>query len=112
MDRAPETIRVTLACSPGPRDVVWCELTLPAGCSAADALRAGAPQLGNTLGPLEALSLGIWGRPCDAAQVLRDGDRLEVYRPLLADPKDTRRRRQQLQKGEKGKGAGRASRRG
>jgi hypothetical protein len=25
--------------------------------------------------------------------VLRDGDRVEIYRPLLADPKETRRRR-------------------
>ena len=110
------TIRVTLACSPGPREVVWCELMLPAGTSAGEALSIGAPQLGCELGSAETLALGIWGRPCEAAQALRDGDRLEVYRPLLADPKDMRRRRQQLQKGQSGgpsgKGSGRGSRRG
>ena len=113
MDRAADsTIRVTLACSPGPREVVWCELLLPADACAADAVRAGAPQVGCELGPIDALALGIWGRPCEATQPLRDGDRLEVYRPLLADPKDTRRRRQQLQKGQSGKGSNRAARRG
>jgi len=36
---------------------------------------------------------GIWARPCEARQTLREGDRVEVYRPLQADPKDQRRRR-------------------
>jgi putative ubiquitin-RnfH superfamily antitoxin RatB of RatAB toxin-antitoxin module len=36
--------------------------------------------------------LGIWGRLVDAAQVLKDGDRIEIYRPLNIDPRDARRR--------------------
>lgn len=39
------------------------------------------------------LSLGIWNRTVKNHQVLKDGDRIEVYRPLIADPKDARRRR-------------------
>ena len=37
--------------------------------------------------------IGIFGKPCSLAQVLREGDRVEIYRPLLADPKNARRQR-------------------
>src|SRR5690606_6405900 len=36
--------------------------------------------------------LGIFGRLCPADRVLEAGDRVEIYRPLLADPKEVRRR--------------------
>ncbi len=41
----------------------------------------------------ENLSVGVWNRTCKLHQVLRDGDRIEIYRPLIADPKEARRRR-------------------
>lgn len=37
--------------------------------------------------------VGIFGQKTSADQVLRPGDRVEVYRPLLADPKEVRRQR-------------------
>jgi putative ubiquitin-RnfH superfamily antitoxin RatB of RatAB toxin-antitoxin module len=37
--------------------------------------------------------LGIFGHTVKPATRLRDGDRIELYRPLLADPKESRRRR-------------------
>jgi len=37
--------------------------------------------------------LGVWGKACDAARILRDNDRIELYRPLQADPKEARRQR-------------------
>ena len=46
--------------------------------------------------------IGIFGKKKPLDTVLRDGDRLELYRPLLADPKETRRRRA----GNGNKGAG------
>jgi putative ubiquitin-RnfH superfamily antitoxin RatB of RatAB toxin-antitoxin module len=36
--------------------------------------------------------LGVHGRIVAAGQVLQDGDRVELYRPLPVDPKETRRR--------------------
>lgn len=44
--------------------------------------------------PREAagLELGIWGRVVERSRVLRDGDRVELYRPLKADPREARRR--------------------
>ena len=42
---------------------------------------------------LAAHKLGIFGKLTKADTVLRDKDRIEIYRPLLADPKEVRRRR-------------------
>ncbi len=36
--------------------------------------------------------VGIWGREIEWSTLLRDGDRLEVYRPLELDPREARRR--------------------
>jgi putative ubiquitin-RnfH superfamily antitoxin RatB of RatAB toxin-antitoxin module len=41
----------------------------------------------------EALAVGIHGRRATLDTPLRDGDRVEIYRPLVADPKEARRRR-------------------
>jgi len=41
---------------------------------------------------------GIFGKLCTGDMVLNDGDRIEVYRPLLADPKEARRTRALRQK--------------
>lgn len=37
--------------------------------------------------------LGIYGKLARADAILRDKDRIEIYRPLLADPKEVRRKR-------------------
>lgn len=47
--------------------------------------------------------VGIWNRTCKLTDVPKDGDRIEIYRPLIADPKEVRRRR-----AEKAKEEGRA----
>ena len=39
------------------------------------------------------LAGGVWGKRCEPAQILRDRDRVEVYRPLRVDPKEARRQR-------------------
>ena len=48
--------------------------------------------------------VGIWNRTCKLQDIPRDGDRIEIYRPLIADPKEARRMR-----AEKAKQEGRAS---
>jgi putative ubiquitin-RnfH superfamily antitoxin RatB of RatAB toxin-antitoxin module len=37
--------------------------------------------------------VGVWGRPVSPQTLLRDRDRVEIYRPLVADPKQVRRAR-------------------
>ena len=37
--------------------------------------------------------IGVYAEPVELDTMLEDGDRVEIYRPLLADPKEARRRR-------------------
>lgn len=63
------------------------------GATVIDAIRASGvlqahPELAGA--PLDA---GIHGVPVPLGWCVADGDRVELYRPLVADPKETRRRR-------------------
>jgi putative ubiquitin-RnfH superfamily antitoxin RatB of RatAB toxin-antitoxin module len=42
---------------------------------------------------LENAQVGIFGKVAANSTVLKDGDRVEIYRPLIADPKEVRRKR-------------------
>ena len=48
-------------------------------------------------------NVGIWNRAAKLTDIVKDLDRIEIYRPLLADPKEVRKRR-----AEKAKEEGRA----
>lgn len=62
-------------------------VTLPAGATLRDAvLAAGVPIE-------EATDAGIWGKAAPLDAPLAAGDRVELYRPLLADPKSARKKR-------------------
>jgi putative ubiquitin-RnfH superfamily antitoxin RatB of RatAB toxin-antitoxin module len=68
-------------------------LEIPAGATAEAAIRASGllerfPELS-----LELNSVGIFSKPCAPEQRLRPGDRVEIYRPLIADPREARRSR-------------------
>lgn len=47
---------------------------------------------------LAANKFGIYGKLKSADSPLHEGDRVEIYRPLIADPKEARRRRANKQK--------------
>ena len=68
-------------------------LRVPAGTTVRQAI-ATAPLAARfpELDP-ERCRVGIFGRLCHADQVLEEGDRVEIYRPLAADPKQVRRER-------------------
>lgn len=52
---------------------------------------------------LDKNKVGIWSRVVKMKDTVTDGDRIEIYRPLIADPKEVRKRR-----AEKAKEEGRA----
>jgi uncharacterized protein len=86
-------IRITLIYSPAPREVREIALDLPEGCTVSQALQASAIEsLFPDLDLQQALT-GVWGRRARSDQVLRDQDRLEVYRSLTVNPKVARRKR-------------------
>ncbi|HEL4236643.1 TPA: RnfH family protein [Stenotrophomonas maltophilia] len=73
-----------------PQQVLSRRLQLEEGATVAEAIVAAALE-GSAGCPAVAVAVhGVLARP---QQVLLDGDRIELLRPLLADPKDNRRRR-------------------
>ena len=40
---------------------------------------------------IDDLAVGIWGKLVDRDYIVRDGDRIELYRPLQIDPREARR---------------------
>jgi len=97
MARADTLLRIEVACSPAPRQVQTTALELPAGSTVADALRASGLVEPNGPAP-NTLRYGVWGRVQPLDHVLRDGDRVEIYRPLTVDPKEARRLRYKKQR--------------
>lgn len=90
---AAAEIAVEVVYAAAPHQVVCRALRLPAGATVAVALRASGlvdELRAEQLAPLKA---GIWGRVVAGSTVLRDGDRVELTRPLTVDPKEARRLR-------------------
>ena len=65
------------------------KLQLADGATVTEALEAAGWQARLDAG--EAAAVGIFGQPANADVPLRDGDRVELYRPLLRDPREARR---------------------
>lgn len=63
-------------------------LALPVGSTIAEAVRIALPDI-----DLGAHRVGIFSKLKTPETVLREHDRVELYRPLQADPKDARRKR-------------------
>jgi putative ubiquitin-RnfH superfamily antitoxin RatB of RatAB toxin-antitoxin module len=88
----PPTIRVQIVFAQ-PEAARQLELNLPAGATVGVALEAAARSAQFTEVPLTVACVGIFGRVVGHEQVLKTGDRVEIYRPLAADPKTARRKR-------------------
>ena len=68
-------------------------LQMPAGATVREAIeQSGVLQLHPEIDLSQAV-VGIFGRRSSLDAHLREHDRVEIYRPLTADPKDARRRR-------------------
>ncbi len=86
-----EAVVVTVACAEPDRQTVLA-IELPAGATAGEALeRSGIFARHPRLDPA-ACAIGIFGREVARGHVLRDGDRVEVLRPLADDPRERRRK--------------------
>jgi uncharacterized protein len=92
MNREAPAKRCWVAYATRERQYLWCvEVAVSASVrevlAAARVAAAGAPV------PWEEASVGIFGEPCGRQHIPRDGDRIEIYRPLAHDPKEARRDR-------------------
>ncbi|MEY5027814.1 MAG: hypothetical protein RLZ63_129 [Pseudomonadota bacterium] len=90
-------LNVTVCLSPAPRTVLEWPLQVPVGTTVeqAFALAAQMPQWPQDLNqPVWSVwTPGLWNHKCGWEQAVREGDRLELYRPLRVDPKVARRER-------------------
>ena len=93
MFMADQPLDITVVFSAAPRQVQEVQLQMPLGSTVVDALRQSRLLAGLRDQEVDQLVLGIWGRKAEVVQVLRNGDRVEIYRPLLVDPKVARRER-------------------
>ena len=83
-----ETTLSVAVCYASANDQHLVNLTVPAGTTLVQAAHSAFPDL-----DLSLHRVGIFGKLKTPDTVLREHDRVEIYRPLLADPKESRRRR-------------------
>ena len=84
------TLRVSVAAAlPGRQEVI--DVEVPDGARVADAIEASGVL--ERIPELDGAATGIWSKPCARDALLREGDRVELYRGLIADPKQARRAR-------------------
>ena len=84
---------------------VW-TVELTESATVADALRAAREIAARDIAaggqpldiPWDTASVGIFGQTCARSAVPVDGDRIEIYRPLAADPRERRRERVRTQR--------------
>ena len=69
------------------------EVVLEEGATVADAVRQASLETAGVAG------YAVFGLAVEPSEPLRDGDRVELLRPLQIDPKEARRRRAQRQRG-------------
>lgn len=76
-----------------PSEQILLRLSVAAGATVAQAINlSGLPQRYPGVN-ISLAQVGIFGRIVALDTMLKAGDRIEVYRPLIVDPKDARRRR-------------------
>ena len=66
-------------------------VTVPYDSTVADAIRQSGVERRFPGVDFDALQAGIWGKPVEREKKLRNGDRVELYRPLEMDPREARR---------------------
>jgi putative ubiquitin-RnfH superfamily antitoxin RatB of RatAB toxin-antitoxin module len=87
-----ESIQVEVVYArPESQDII--ALTLPAGSTVGQAIEASGLLAKHPEIDLAKNKLGIYAKLAKADTALRDRDRVEIYRPLIADPKEVRKQR-------------------
>ena len=82
--------------TPGRQELL--ALRVPPGTTAIEAIeRSGIRQQFPDM-VLDEKAIGVFGRKVPPGHELKSGDRVEIYRPLIADPKVVRRERAKAQK--------------
>lgn len=81
-----------------PDEQVILTLTVSEGCTLLEAIHSSGilqrfPEI-----DLSKQAIGVFSQPRQLGERAEEGDRIEIYRPLLNDPKETRRRKAKRRK--------------
>jgi putative ubiquitin-RnfH superfamily antitoxin RatB of RatAB toxin-antitoxin module len=87
-----DSISVEVVCATAERQLLR-KVTLPAGSRVIEAVEQSGILQAMPEVAFDPSRLGVFSRRVSPDDALRDGDRVEIYRPLTIDPKDARRRR-------------------
>ncbi len=95
-----ETIRIEVVAGNADRQQLVM-LELAEGATLADAIKAANldPLPGDAT--IDVERAGVFGKRCRPDHCLNDGDRVEIYQPLKADPKEVRRQLAELERARK-----------
>lgn len=88
-----EMMRIEVIHCPGPGTAQQVILQLSVGSTVDDALQRSGLLAETAVSQADPMALGIWGKRCTPNDMLRDQDRVEIYRSLQVDPKEARRQR-------------------
>ncbi|MEZ5475179.1 MAG: RnfH family protein [Steroidobacteraceae bacterium] len=84
------TKNIVVAYATPQRQILW-QLQAPIAATVRELLAMARAQHDGEAVPWDTADVGIFGELCDRETIARDGDRIELYRPLLVDPKESRR---------------------
>jgi len=76
-----------------PHEQTLLKLDVPAGTTLVEGIQLSGILKKHPEIELDKSKFGIFGKLSKADVVLRENDRIEIYRPLIADPKEVRRKR-------------------
>lgn len=85
-------MRVEVAYAQPETQTLLC-VDLPPGSTADEAVRRSGILARHPEIAWPGTPIGVFGRRVEPDRMLREGDRVEIYRPLTLDPKEARRRR-------------------
>ena len=93
MAEVPASLAIEVCHAASPQQIVRIDLQVAPGTTVHQAIvQSGI--LENVAGlDLSVCRVGIWNKLKTLETVIKDHDRIEIYRPLIADPMDARRRR-------------------
>ena len=77
---------------------LWIKIRLPVGATLMDANDESGILKEFTDIDLDAQKVGVFGREAKLDTVLNHGDRVEIYRPITADPKKVKRKKVERKK--------------
>lgn len=86
-------MRISVVYCPDAERQTVIELEVADGATVAQAIQASRVLTAHPELDAEKLLMGLFGERVTPNAVLQEGDRVELYRPLKADPKSARRKR-------------------